>query len=815
MHIPFRHSSIRFRLLLASTVVQVVLLSVLLANSVRLMNNALSASLDTTITQNASMLLAMATAYGEQENYGGMQDVLGELLADSGEGLIYVRIVAPGDRLLVHSGLPYMTHLPEPDGMRQGFLERLRADDLIHIRRPLLLPKNEVGFLQFGISISVLTEARRAIMEQGLMIALAEIVLTFILLSAIGYFLTHNLRSLLAGSRAIADGHLDHRVSVRGDDEFAVIARHFNIMAATLQRRVSELQHTASCLKSSEERYAMALHGANDGLWDWDIPARSAYFSDRFCQILDLPPSAMPSRPEAFLELLHPDDLASYRERMAQHLKGLNTQFMLEHRVRLPDGRYRWVLTRGVARRGPDGNANRMAGSLSDIDVRKRAEEQLLHDALHDGLTGLPNRALFIEHVDRALAQHLRGDGHPLAVLAINIERFSLVNDSYGHAVGDELLRRIAEHITLRMRAGDVCARVGGDQFALLLNGVGDSSEALRIAERLTTLPAFAPPSSDRIVHPHCRIGIVLSTDGREDAEALLRDADNALHKARRSETTAVEFFHTSMHAQAVRTLQIEADLRWALAHGGLAVHYQPIVHLADACTRSFEALVRWPHPNHGLLSPAEFIPLAETLDLIHDLGMVVLRTVCEDVRDWQRHFAPAAVPRVSVNLSARQLARPRLAHELLEAIDRAGIERPAIRFEVTESLLAHPEGPARQTLHALRTAGIEIMIDDFGTGHSTLSYLHTIPCDQIKLDGSFVRSLTEDSRLLAIVRHSIELSHDLGMKVVAEGIESEAQRDILRELGCDYGQGYLFSRPQDRARTFLRLQQEFGEIPA
>lgn len=810
MLLPFRHASIRVRLLMASTVVQVVLLSLLLANSMRLMNNAVSASLDTTITQNASMLHAMATAYGEQQRLDVLQDVLGELLADADEGLVYVRIADPGGKPLVAAGLPLMTQLPEPSEQRQSFLAGLvNTGEVVHVRRPLLLAKNEVGVLQFGVSVSVLAAARRAIMEQGLAIAIAEIALTFFLLSTIGYFLTRNLRRLLEGSKAIADGRLDHRVKSHGEDELAVIARHFNIMAATLQQRVAELQHTAERLRASEERHAMALRGANDGLWDWDLRAGSVYYSERFCQILGV--TEMPSAPEAFLDFIHPHEVDAYRQRMISHLKGDSTQFMMEFRVRLPDGEFHWVLMRGVASRDEDMTAFRMAGSLGDINLRKRAEQQLVHDALHDGLTGLPNRAMFIEHADRALAQRRRGDIRQLAVLAINLERFSLVNDSYGHAVGDELLRRVAAHLSSFMRQGDVCARVGGDQFAVLLNGVDSSIEALRICEHLVALPAFAPSTTEQVLHPRCRVGVALSDSEREDAESLLRDADNALHKARRSETATIEFFHAEMHAQAVRALQIEAELRAALKHGGLTVFYQPIVALDSLLPTSFEALVRWPHPSLGLLPPSEFIPLAETLDLIHDIGLNVLAEVCADLRDWQCRLAPHAPLRVSVNLSARQLARAELADELLRVIDASGLDRAAIRFEVTESVLARHDGPAIHTLHALRAAGIDVLIDDFGTGYSTLSYLHTMPCNQVKLDGSFVRSITHDERLRAIVRHSIELAHDLGMTVVAECIEDEAQLQILREMGCDYGQGYLFSRPVDRCQTLARLQKNFG----
>ncbi|QDF95772.1 sensor domain-containing diguanylate cyclase [Azoarcus sp. DD4] len=805
MRLPFRHSSIRFRLLLASTAVQVVLLTLLLANSVRLMNDAASASLATVANQNANMLHAMATAYGEQGRYDTLQDVLGELLADSAEGLVYVRIGRPDGRLLVSAGASAMTALPPPTADMTRALGSLVDRPVIHIRRPLLLDRNEIGFLQFGVSVSVLAAARQAIIEQGTLIALAEILLTFVLLSGIGYLLTHNLGRLLAGSRAIAEGHLDHRLPEKGDDELARLARNFNIMAATLQQRVGELQRTALQLRTSEERYALALRGANDGLWDWDLPSGNAYFSERFCEIVGRDMGEHAHADDALLSYLHPDELTVYRQVMRAHLRGESAQFMLEHRIRLPDGSVRWVMTRGVAQRDGSGRASRMAGSISDIDLRKRAEQQLLHDALHDGLTGLPNRALFIEHVHQALGHQRRDENARFAVLAINIERFSLINDSFGHAAGDELLRRIADHITASMNAGDVAARVGGDQFALLLNGIGGSTDALRIAESLVELPGLVTPAAGRPLHLRCRIGVVVSDKDRDDAESILRDADNALHKARRGEAEAVAFFHASMHTQALRALQLEADLRTALRTGGLCVHYQPIVSLADRRLASFEALVRWQHPTHGLLPPAEFIPLAETLDLIHDVGMRVLSLVCRDLLDWGIAHPGVALPPVSVNLSARQLIRPGLADELLDLIESHGVPLSCLRFEITESLLARPDGPATPILHQLRDAGATVLIDDFGTGYSALSYLHTIPCDIVKLDGSFVRSITDDGRLRDIVRRSIQLAHDLGMTVIAECIEQDEQATVLKDMNCDYGQGYLFARPLE-ADSALRL---------
>ncbi|NMG45971.1 EAL domain-containing protein [Aromatoleum toluvorans] len=796
--LSLRLSSIRMRLLLASTVVQIVLLTLLLANSVRLMNQATSASLNTLVSQNATMLHAMAVAYGDMGELHTLQDVLGELLSESDEGLVYVRIVAPDGQVLVSAGLPDMRELPEADDAhaRGG-----AGGGVVHVRRPLLLDRNEVGFLQFGVSVSVLAAARKAITEQGTAIALAELLMTFGLLSGIGYLLTRNLSRLLAGSEAIAAGKLDHRLPESGHDELARLARRFNVMAANLQDRIGELQDSAERLKASEQRYELAIQGAHDGLWDWDIADGQVYCSPRYCEVAGLTAGRMYYSPAEVVTGIHPDDAPGYRTKMIEHLKGFSTQFKCEYRARQQDGSYRWVMTRGVAVRGEDGRAARMAGSISDVHEHKLVQMRLQYDALHDGLTQLPNRALFLEHACSALGQQRRTGGQDFAVLAINLQRFRLVNDSFGHEAGDALLCHVARTIQETLRYGDIAARVGGDQFALLLNRIENPAEALRLAGTLRERLAKPTSIAGQILYPKFRIGMSLSIDYRdsENGDTMLRDADNALQRTRERGDDSVAIFHASMHEQALQSLQLEGDLRDALGSDELIVHFQPIVALDSGSITSFEALVRWRHPVRGMLPPNLFVPLAETLGLIHELDMLVLRRACERLAQWRQLAASdAAVPRVSVNLSATQFARPDLAGEIIAEVDRHGLPREMLRFEVTESVLAQPEGPAAEILQKLRTAGMSVLIDDFGTGYSALSYLHTIPCDLVKLDGSFVRSLENDERLRTIVARSIELAHDLGMRVVAECIETTRQSELLLGMGCDYGQGYLFARPLD-----------------
>ncbi|MCL1861657.1 MAG: EAL domain-containing protein [Proteobacteria bacterium] len=799
-----RDAPIRIKILLATTVVQTVLLVLFVVNSIRLMDNAAHANLEDLIDQNANLLNAMAVLYIDQSDFRPLEDTLGEFLSSAKEdGITYVRFGDSEGHILLSAGLPEMTTLPPPDiSTDRKEFGKLFGRPMIHVRHPLLLSRNKVGFFQFGISNAKLYAAQRAILKQSAFIATTEILVTFILLSIIVHILTKRLTRMVAVSQALAEGKLDHRLHDEGKDELARLAGHFNAMACALQQRINDLQHTTERLETSEERYLLAVRGANDGLWDWDIVGDKSYYSARFCEILGRPVDAsvsdtspLEAPPTLFAERLHPDEGAIFHTRMVEHLKGITPQFMLEHRVRHEDGSYRWIMTRGVAQRNEQNLAVRMAGSISDIHLRKRAEQQLQHDAMHDGLTGLPNQALFTEHLKQALAQRAWNANFRFAVLALNLERFHLINDSYSYAVGDDLLRQIANHLARSLRRADILARMSADQFAILLHGLSSNDEALKAARHLLDLPKFTTLGSRQALHIRCRIGVATSDDG-DDAETLLRSADNALQSARNNTSSPVQLFQASMHDVVLNRLTLETELRNVLAEKKLSVAYQPIIRLFDSSIASFEALARWQHPEQGYIPPNVFIPLAESLNLVHELGMLVLNRACLDIKEWIRQTGADRVRPVSVNLSAHQLSRPDLASELLDTITRHGLPPELLRFEVTESLFTRSAGPATENLKKLRETKIMLLIDDFGTGYSALSYLHALPCDILKLDDSFVSSITADSRLRAIVRHTIDLAHDLGMTVVAEGIESTVQSNLLRSIGCDFGQGFLFSKP-------------------
>ncbi|MDD3353184.1 EAL domain-containing protein [Zoogloea sp.] len=801
---------IRVRLLLASTVVQVVMLTLLLANSGRLMNDATNASLQTLVSQNAAILNVVTDAYIPQGRYAELQDALGELLHEAQEGLVYVRIVDARGRTRVAAGLPALDTLPPPDALESLQTGPGQGKHLIHIRRPLLLERNEVGFLQFGVSVAILAQARQHILSQGVLIASVEILLTLALLGTLGYLMTRNLSHLLRGSQAIAAGELGHRIPERGNDELTQLCRHFNRMADALQARIVELESTTRQLVLSEERYALATHAANDGLWDWDILADTCYFAPRFHEILGLDNHSLQGNPALATAMIHGDDRETFRLRLIAHLKGETTHLHAELRTRHADGDYRWILVRGIARHDPaSGRSIRMAGSISDIHLRKRAEEQLLHDALHDGLTGLSNRALFVEHLQNALLHADRAQGNQFAVLHINIERFHVINDSLGYSAGDDLLRLMASRIKDLSRPGDVVGRIGGDQFALLLNDIPDAAEAIRLSRSLQERLAGSANLNGHTLYPKTRIGVALGSGGFDRAEDLMRDADNAMHRSRSSTDDTITLFQAPMHQQVLHDLQLESELRAALGNGALQAHFQPIVALHSGQVAGFEALVRWPDASTRRIGPDAFIPMAESLDLIHDLGMQMLNQSCLSLTAWRAAGLADEHLSISVNLSPRQLNQSDLAEQIVTCIESHGLPPSVLKLEITEGTLVSRRELAIHQLAQLRARGLKILIDDFGTGYSSLSYLHSIPCDTIKLDGSFIREIENDTRLRAIVGATIRLAHELGISVIAECIESPAQARLLAELECDFGQGYLFSQalPAEQASDWLAIR--------
>jgi diguanylate cyclase (GGDEF)-like protein len=452
------------------------------------------------------------------------------------------------------------------------------------------------------------------------------------------------------------------------------------------------------------------------------------------------------------------------------------------------------------------GKPTRMAGSLTDVTDRKVAEERLLHNAFYDGLTELPNRSLFMDRLGRSLARAKRREDYMFAVLFLDLDRFKNVNDSLGHTVGDELLISVARRLETCLRPGDTAARLGGDEFTMLLDDITDVSDATRVAERIQQDLAIPFDLNGHEVFVAASIGIAVSAiKGTVSAydlpEDVLRDADTAMYRAKALGKARHEVFDEAMHARALALLRMETDLRRALERENFRVYYQPLVSLETGRISGFEALVRWEHPERGLVSPAEFISLAEETGLIIAIDRWVLREACHQTRLWQEKFGastghPRAPLYISANLSSKQFGQPDLVDQIEEIVLHTGLGMHSLKLEITESVLMNNAEAAAAMLLQLRKLGIRLSIDDFGTGYSSLSYLHSFPLDTLKIDRSFINRLGGDGEGSEIVRTIMTLSRNLGMEVVAEGVETAEQLNELRKLTCDYGQGYFFARP-------------------
>jgi len=558
---------------------------------------------------------------------------------------------------------------------------------------------------------------------------------------------------------------------------------------------VTERAHAEQALKRSEERLALAAEGANDGLWEWDLRSQEFYFSARWKAMIGLPEPAGIGRPAEWTDRIHADDIVALEAALEAHLSGKTDHFEHEHRIRHADGTYRRFLCRGVAVRGAGRRPARIAGSLTDTSERAVAQERHGSAVFLDPLTGLCNRAVFVEGLGRRLEEFKgRRGGSRFAALYLDLDLFKVVNDSLGHLVGDELLTVVSRRLESCLRQGDALGRLGGDEFAILLNELGDEAQANAIAFRIQK--ALSAPFSigGREVFTSASIGIAFGGAQYNNPDEIMRDADTAMYHAKSRGKARHELFDADMHARALDRLGLENDLRRAVDNLDFEVHYQPIVWLASGMCVGFESLVRWKR-NGEPISPATFVPMAEELGLIEPLGTWVLQQACSTFADWQRRFPQSGLDYITVNVSSRQLVQQNFLRIVEQAVHDASLKPCDLRLEITETALMDSPTVAAKLLQELRDFGVKIYLDDFGTGYSSLSHLHKLPVDALKIDRSFVTSLSLPDRP-AIVESILALARTLNTSVVAEGIETEVQARELTRLGCTHAQGYLFSRP-------------------
>lgn len=546
-------------------------------------------------------------------------------------------------------------------------------------------------------------------------------------------------------------------------------------------------------LDEHRQQLLLALDATDQGLWDWNLATGRVFLDRASTRILGLGDGELDAPGELWFDRIHASDAAVVTDSIRNHLAGRTDHCHGEYRMCLDGGALAWIDTSGrVIERSPEGRALRMIGTVVDISERKRSEERLAFLAHFDELTGLPNRTLFRDRLHTAIAR-ARRTRKQLAVLAIDLHRFNQINDTLGHAVGDQILREVAMRLRSCLRDVDTIARMGGDDFTLLIEEIDHPGDLTRIADCIRNSLSMPLNVDSREVFVSANIGIALYPLDTEDADELIHNADAALYRAKGLGGNAHVFYDAEMASRTVARLNLESELHRALERDEFVVHYQPKVSVDTLRIVGAEALVRW-NSRNGVISPAEFIPIAEETGLILDIGRWVMQTACEQAVQWQRAGLPPIG--VAVNLSPRQFMQRDLFDTINNVLARTGLDPSYLEFEITESMLMHQGESVIDTLERLSAMGVRLAIDDFGTGYSSLSYLKRFPVQDIKIDRSFIRNLTEDPDDAAIVTAVAHMTRSLGLNLIAEGVETEDQLATLRRLRCGTFQGYLFSRP-------------------
>ncbi len=559
--------------------------------------------------------------------------------------------------------------------------------------------------------------------------------------------------------------------------------------------------HTSKVLTEAKarrvvtDRLELALSGSQDAIFDWDLGRDHIYFAPRWAELLRCAHDEVGDSFAAIFQRIASSDIRRVEDEVGLFIQQAGDSIELEFRLMGNDGGVLWVLLRAAASRGKDGIAHRISGSVADISSLKSVEEQMRRMLNLDQLTGLVSRSRFIEQLEHAYVRCHRS-GIQCAVLFIDFDRFKVINDTLGHNVGDELLQSIAKRLRANTIESDIVARFGGDEFVILLNSIGEDRPAIDVAEELVR--ACAEP---HLLHGHhlvstASIGLVHSDHATDGPSGMLRDADAAMYQAKENGKGRVVEFDEVMHQASLDRFELEEDLRRAEIDNQLSLHYQPIVHLESGIAVGAEALLRWEHPQKGFISPAEFIPIAEETNQIYALGKWVITSACRQVNHWKRSGVIDNNFRVSINLSKVQLTTPGFADELCKALSDAGLEPSELKLEVTETTIVDNRSGVAQVLRDLQSLGFVVMMDDFGTGHSSLSGLHALPINELKIDQSFIQTERANKQLIAITSSIVNLAENLELCTVGEGVESADDVVLLHDLGCILGQGFYFSKP-------------------
>ncbi len=651
----------------------------------------------------------------------------------------------------------------------------------------------KLGMLAVEFSQAAMTAANRRALNSGITLALVGTALISIVGVIMGHLLTRRLGILAKTAQSFAGGDLHAAAGIEGNDEVADVGRAFDRMASKIRGQIEEI-------KDSRESFALAVSGTNDGIWDWNLITDMAKFSPRLKAMLGFSEDhpEMTNSIQEWKDRIHPDDKEHTLRMLEEYLAGQGEFFIGEHRLRKKSGEYMWGLVRGKAQRDATGRVARMAGSLTDITERKLQEETMQHQAMHDALTGLPNRNLFRDRMEVAMRVADR-ESKPFSILMMDLDRFKEINDTLGHHIGDEVLLEVARRLENVLRASDTVSRFGGDEFVMLLPGT-NVDQALCVISKIRSAFETGVVVDGHALNIEASIGVTAYPEHGNDAHTLIKRSDVAMYSAKNNGIGyAVYDVKTDTHSP--NRLSLIGELRRAIDRGELLLHYQPKISLKTGAVYGVEALVRWQHPDRGMIPPMEFISLAEGCGLINPLTEWVLDTAL------RRHcrLRLAGIELITgVNLSMRNLQDLDFPNKVAVNLNAREIEPQWLELEITESVIMNDPVRALNILSSLDEMGVRLAIDDFGTGYSSLAYLKRLPVDEVKIDRSFVMDMLHDEGNSVIVQSTIDLGHNLGLKVVAEGVENVECLNLLKSLGCDAAQGYYISRPLE-ADAFVK----------
>ena len=781
----FSFQSIRWQLILGVAIVHAVMMALFVWDLTQRQKDLL---LERQTDQSMALARSVSTSaagWVAARDYYGLQEIISS--QSRYPELLFAMILDREGKILAHTDIAllgnYVTDLPEH--ARAQILTRTPA--LVDAINPIALADNHIGWVRIGLGQRSTAAKLASITRDGVLYATAAIVIGSIIAWYMGSRLTRKLKKIEMTADFVRLGDLDHRAEMDGDDEVSHVAEAFNEMLDGLNDSREEL------LKA-QERIFLATDAAKIGIWDYDLVSGELIWDEWMYRLYGVSSERFTGAYDAWSSLVHPEDIEAAQQQMQQAIEE-SVSFDSEFRIVKPDQSIHWIKALGSVVLNDEGEAVRLIGTNQDITTQKRQDMTIKQQANYDSLTSLPNRKLLDELLRHKIRVSDR-EHEKFWVLFLDLDGFKEVNDSFGHALGDALLVRVSERIRSGLRASDITARLGGDEFVVVLSETSESYNVDKIAHKIIDDVSQSFLIADKEIFITTSVGISGFPDDAQNCDDLLRFADQAMYDAKRRGKNRFAYFTPELQYASLRRTEISTDLRKALSNDEFYLQYQPIVELASGSVRKAEALIRWKHPQKGIISPGDFIPVAEETGLIADMGSWIFSEAFSQLSKWQQ-LAQENEFQLSINLSPYQLAIGEKYYDnWLPLIEEYGVSGSNIVVEITEGLMLKNDPLVNKRLLDFETAGVQVAIDDFGTGYSSLSYLKEFDIDYLKIDQSFVKNLKPGSSEHALSHAIIVMAHKLGLKVIAEGIETDEQRDLLKQMGCDYGQGYLFSRP-------------------